>query len=127
MVCRTEWEQCKSRLANSSHAQLREEIEAMKTELEGHRKTLDEMGARKVKCDAKIKEFKDRMKNAKGEQERAIKEAKLKIENCTRAVKAATQKCGSEEGKLKELEGDIDMLAKEIEGMKLWTLTEIRR
>ncbi|OQR67739.1 structural maintenance of chromosomes protein 2-like [Tropilaelaps mercedesae] len=115
LIGRSEWEQCKARLANSSHAQLREEVEAMRTELEERQKVVAEMGERTAKADAKIKDLKDRMNNAKGEQEKAIKEAKAKIDRCAKAAKAAAQRCGSEDVKLKELQGDIDLLAKEIE------------
>lgn len=116
---RSEWGQCKARLANSFHAQLKEEVESMQAELGKHRKTFEEMGARKTKVDAKIKELKEHMKDAKGQQEKAIQEAKAKIDNCAKAVKAAAQKCGTEEAKLRELQGDIDLLTKEIEGMHI--------
>ncbi|XP_022698778.1 structural maintenance of chromosomes protein 2-like isoform X2 [Varroa jacobsoni] len=115
MMRRSEWGQCKARLANSFHAQLKEEVESMQAELGKHRKTFEEMGARKTKVDAKIKELKEHMKDAKGQQEKAIQEAKAKIDNCAKAVKAAAQKCGTEEAKLRELQGDIDLLTKEIE------------
>lgn len=117
MQRRVEWEQWKTRLANTTHAQLREEVEAMVTELEQRRKTVEEMTVRKTKADAKIKKLKDQMINAKGQQEKEIKEAKAKIERCAKIAKEAAEKCGNKEFKLKELHGDIDLLAKEIEGM----------
>ncbi|XP_022657981.1 structural maintenance of chromosomes protein 2-like [Varroa destructor] len=115
MQRRVEWEQWKTRLANTTHAQLREEVEAMVTELEQRRKTVEEMTVRKTKADAKIKKLKDQMINAKGQQEKEIKEAKAKIERCAKIAKEAAEKCGNKEFKLKELHGDIDLLAKEIE------------
>ncbi|OQR69787.1 structural maintenance of chromosomes protein 2-like [Tropilaelaps mercedesae] len=115
MQCNLEWQQCKSRLANTSHAQLREEVNAMGTELERRRKVVEEMGLRKTKVDSRIKELKDRMLNARGQQQREIKEAKAEINRCAQAARVAADACGNDEFKLKELQGDIDFLKKEIE------------
>ncbi|XP_018494369.1 structural maintenance of chromosomes protein 2 [Galendromus occidentalis] len=115
MVRTNEWEQCKARLANTKHAQLSKEVESSKAELEEKKVTLKAKTETKTSADARIKELQLRMKNTEGQQDKEKKEAEASLKKYEKIVKAATQKCGAEERRLQELQGDIDVLTKEIE------------
>lgn len=126
MVRTNEWEQCKARMANTRHAQLKKEVDSSKTELEEKKTLLKTRNETKMSADARIKELQSRMKNAVGLQDKEKKEAEANIKKYDKIVKAAAQKCGAEERRLKELQGDIEVLSKEIEGKALNFLRVLR-